>query len=674
VEARELVDQLGKTVMDLEKGAAPGLVARLLRLAHTLKGAARVVKQRDIGDQAHAVEGVLTPYRESTAPLPRDRIEALLGLLDDIGLRVAALAEPSDPEGADPLCLRPAEPLRTVRADITEMDELLDGVTEAHARLGPLRESLGEVERARHLAERLAGGLETPASGENLGGRSQASTDRLRSMADELKALFGGIERSLALGVDRMERELKQVRGAAEHMRLVPAASLFTSLERTARDAAQTLGKRVIFEGRGGDVRLEAHLLDAVQGALTQVVRNAVAHGIEPERDRVDAGKSPEGHVVLVVARRGRRVVFTGEDDGRGVDLEAVRRAAQRGGPLSAETRRLGPEDLLRLLLKGGISTSGSVTEVSGRGVGLDVVRESAESLGGEVNLRTERGKGTRVELSVPLSLASVEVLLVEAGGVLATIPLVAVRGTSRIAASDVVRTASGESVVNDGRVIPFVPLSRVLSGRHPLPRGARPWSAVLVQGGEGLAAVGADRLLGTANVVFRPLPDLAPAGAVVAGASMDEEGNPRIVLDPDALVAEAGRSAAPGPEPAATWAPVLVIDDSLTTRMLERSILESAGYEVDVATSGEEALEKARRREYALFLVDVEMPGMDGFTFVERIHADPALRDIPSILVTSRGEPEDRRRGEEVGALAYIVKSEFDQRTLLERIRELVV
>jgi two-component system chemotaxis sensor kinase CheA len=185
--------------------------------------------------------------------------------------------------------------------------------------------------------------------------------------------------------------------------------------------------------------------------------------------------------------------------------------------------------------------------------------------------------------------------------------------------------------------------------------------------------AVGVDRLLGTARIVVRPLPELAPASPIVAGASLDAGGNPQLVLDPDGLVAAAQGEGAAEAEPIPVRHPVLVVDDSLTTRMLEQSILESAGYEVDVAASAEEALEIARRKRYALFLVDVEMPGMDGFAFVERIRSDPALLDIPAILVTSRAGEEDRQRGRDAGARGYIVKSEFDQAELLTMIRPLI-
>jgi two-component system chemotaxis sensor kinase CheA len=196
----------------------------------------------------------------------------------------------------------------------------------------------------------------------------------------------------------------------------------------------------------------------------------------------------------------------------------------------------------------------------------------------------------------------------------------------------------------------------------------------VVVGVGGRWVALGVDRLLGCAAIVVRPLPALVAAEAVVAGVSLDAEGNPRLVLDPAGLVAAAGRSLrAPAPDPAATLAPVLVIDDSLTTRMLEQSILESAGYQVEVAVSAEEALGKARARTYRLFVVDVEMPGLSGFEFVALTRKDPALRLVPAILVTSLSGAEDRRRGAEAGARGFIVKGEFDQGILLQVIRSLI-
>jgi len=674
IEARELLTELGKGVLDLEKGAGtPDLVPRLLRLAHTLKGAARVVKQPEIADQAHAIEDALAPFRESTEAVPRERIDTLLQLLDAIGGHLATLVPASDgvPAAADQ---PPAEELfRTVRADVAEMDALLAGIAETYAQIAALRRGLAPMQRGRYLADLLAANLVPPRA--RAGGQpaNDSKGDKARSLAEELRMILGALEQGLASSVDQMDRELRQLRDAAEQLRLIPAGALFMSLERTARDAAQTLGKRVDFRGHGSDVRLDAHVLGAVQGALVQLVRNAVAHGVEPPGERQAAGKPAAGRVTLEVARRGRRVAFICKDDGAGVDLEAVRRAAERKGLLPSALEELGAEDLLQLLLRGGISTSAMVTEVSGRGVGLDVVREAAERLSGDVGVRTVAGKGTTLELIVPLSLAAIEALMVESSGIALAIPLDAVRRTMRVAEQAVASIAQGESFVYDGKSIPCVPLARVLNATPVPSRNTHVWSVLVVEAAGRTGAVAVDRVLRTQSIVVRPLPDLVPATPLVAGASLSVEGQPQLVLDPDGLLRETQRAAAPDPLPETAHPLLLVIDDSLTTRMLERSILESAGFEVDVVGSAEEALEEARHKRYALFLVDVEMPGMDGFMFIERARTDPALRDIPAVLVTSRSCAADRRRGQEVGAQAYIVKSEFDQADLLEHIRRLV-
>jgi two-component system chemotaxis sensor kinase CheA len=268
----------------------------------------------------------------------------------------------------------------------------------------------------------------------------------------------------------------------------------------------------------------------------------------------------------------------------------------------------------------------------------------------------------------VPLTLAATEALLVDCGMTVG-IPFDAVAHVMHAAAQHVYQTTRGEEVVFDGRAIPFVRLARWLT---PEAERAAVGPAIVVASGERRAAIGVNGLVGTARLVYRSIPELAPAAAIVAGASLDADGNPQLVLDPDRLVREAEAHVAPAPQPAARVKPVLVVDDSLTTRMLEQSILESAGYDVDLATSAEEALEVARRKSYSLFLVDVEMPGMDGFSFIERIRADNALRDTPAILVTSRNAPEDLQRGRDAGAQDYVVKGEFNQAALLARIREL--
>jgi len=477
-----------------------------------------------------------------------------------------------------------------------------------------------------------------------------------------LRRKLSGADRVLDQTLGQMDREIGLLRDNTEQMRLIAANSLFTGLERAVRDGARALGRLAEFTGEGGEIRLDAPVIEAVQHALMQMVRNAVAHGIEPPEARRAQGKPEEGRVRLRVARRGRRILFECSDDGRGLDLEAIRRAAR--APNATD------EEAARLLLKGGISTSDQVTQAAGRGVGMDVVRDVVQRLGGGLDIRSDPGQGTTFELTVPSSLSAVDMLLVETSGVVSGLPLDSVRRCLRLAPEDFADTGNGLAVRYEEAALPFLPLAELIAA--PRPPAEMRWTAVVVAGHDGLAVIGIDRLLGSTRLVVHPLPEDAPAEDIVAGASLDAGGNPRLMLDPDRLVAAIARSAGGSTTADKPLPAILVIDDSLTTQMLQRSILESAGYRVDVAGSAEIGLEMAKAREYGLFLVDVEMPGMDGFGFIERIRSDPVLYRIPAILVTSRAAPEDLERGRAAGAQGYMIKSAFDQGELLAMIRRL--
>ncbi len=607
IEAGELLEGLNQAVLELERGGSrKDVVGRLLRLAHTLKGASRVVKQPGIAECAHAIEDAFAPYRDGQEIIPQERTNQVLGLLDSIAGKVASLDKPAaEPQGDTP---RPAgeELFETVRVEIEEMDRLLEGVSEASVQLRTLRRELETLDRARQLAGSLLDSVLLQLKIETNGNRWMGNDSRVRTAAEDLRTHLERLGRNLPTGIDQVETEFAQVRDATNRLRLLPASTVFSSLERAVRDAAQSLRKEVLFESFGGANRLDAHVLAALRDALLHVVRNAVAHGIEHPQERLVSKKPAQGRVELRVEQRGARVAFLCHDDGSGIDVEAVRQVAVRKGLVAAsDVASLGLDEAVKIIMKGGVTTTGAVDEVSGRGIGLDVVRETAARLKGDVSIHSEAGKGTTLEISVPVSLSSL--------------------------------------------------LARALRKNDADDQKRRFWSVIVLEGSSGVAAVGVDRLLGTATVVVRPLPPLAVAEASVTGASLNAEGDPQLVLDPEGLVATVCLGRARLPEvSSAKRASVLVIDDSLTTRMLEQSILESAGYEVEVATSGEEGLEKARAKQYGLFLVDVEMPGMDGFEFVSRTQADARLSAVPSILVTSRSAVEDRRRGEQAGARAH--------------------
>ena len=692
VEARELVEGLTQEILQLEKASSslPSEgVARLLRLAHTLKGAARVVMQPRIAERAHTIEEILAPHRASKLPLTKTQVSKLLLLLDEISSQLADISSPALASTTEPARLSAEKPLETLRVETQEMDSLLQTLTEASVQLGAVRKGLGAVDRLRDLNSLLLDLLAVrPRENRAAAAASgMAGIARARSLAEDLRSGIDQFQRSLAVDLERVEGTFVEMRDVTHRLRLIPTQSVFASLALSVRDAAQTLSKRVAFDTLGGDIRLDANMLASLRDALMHVVRNAVAHGVESEAQRIALAKPAIGQVRLEVLRRGSRVVFVCTDDGGGIDVEAVRQAAVARGVVSAAVAKALSADQVIALLGSigafGLSTSREVTELSGRGIGLDVVRATLSQLNGEMRIRSEPGRGVSVEIQVPVSIAALQGLVVEVGGTRVTVPLDAVEQTLRFGDAEVARSAEGDSIIHEGKAIPFLSLDLMLrrsgtGGPHfgnRVNTGIR--SAVVVKSAGRCVAIGVDRLLGAANIVMRALPSVVQADPVVAGVSLDAEGTPQLVLDPAGLVAAAehsrGETFNAASQAQALRAPILVIDDSLTTRMLEQSILEAAGYQVELAVSAEDGLMKAQGNLYSLFIVDVEMPGMDGFGFVAQTRADTVLRDIPAILVTSRDSVEDRLRGQQVGASAYVIKGEFDQMQLLQTIRSLI-
>jgi two-component system chemotaxis sensor kinase CheA len=686
IEAHEILDGLTRGLLDLEKQGGEGeeLIGQCFRYAHTLKGAARVVKQLKIAEVAHAIEDALAPYRESGDPISAEYVTELLRLLDIIREEVVLLDKPAQPieraprlikDGAAPVL--GADRFDTLRIATGEMDEILDGISEAAVQLGPLRagaDAVGHAQRAAaSILDLISARREEGAPTDNA---SQRWLARLEAAAVSLRSSLSFAHREIGSGLGRIQSEFNEVKTRASTLRLVPASAAFGPVELAVRDAAEWLGKHVDLEVSGGDTRLEGHILSALRDALIHIVRNAVDHGIEPPDERIAAGKPPDGRITLRVERRGSRVAFVCSDDGRGIDLAAVRRsAAEKGLIASSDGESVTSQETLMLIFQAGVSTSDMVTEISGRGVGLDVVRTTVARLKGELTARSTPGLGTTLELIVPVSLSSLTALAMGAEGLLALIPLDAVRGTLRLVPGDIIRTAESESILYEGEIVPYAPMVGVLGSKAPpvVPRQA--WSAVIVQWAGQRTALGVDKLLGTVDVLIKPLPAAAGPQAVLLGAAFDAQGDPLLVMDPQGVVA-AVRFAKPvlSDEPSRpVTLPILVIDDSLTTRMLEQSILESAGYQVDLASSGEEGLKKASSRRYSLFIVDIEMPGINGYEFVARAKADATLKRVPVIMVTSLSSAADRRRGIEVGVDDYIVKGEFDQKHFVQKVADLV-
>ena len=681
IEARELIDGLSSGVLGMTRDASDAeQVSRLLRQAHTLKGAARVVRQTSTADRAHRFEELLEPFRLPGNPVARDVVPELLQLLDAMRAELDVLSQPvaaavapvvMDGPQAPPFAVAAlpvalplvpnAEPVSdarfgSVRVDIREMDRLLEDVGVVSVQVERLRRELGELQSAQKLARSIGGAGGT---------RAQAAA----SLAAQLTA----VSRHLSAGIDHSARGLREAQEQINALRLLPASAVFGSLERAAYDAASVLGKDVRFVATGGEQKLEAHILAPLGDALLHVVRNAVDHGIESTAERVAAGKPAQGRIEIGIERRGGMIAIVARDDGRGIDLPSVRDKALANGRIMREqAAALDLDGAIALLVRGGISTKSQVSEISGRGIGLDAARDIALRLKGSLRVRSEPGVGTTVELHVAASLTRLPALIVAVGAQLYSIPLTSVEKALRIERAAITRGSDGEMAMDGSEALPFARLSDLVGTGHE--REPERVTALLVQAPSGRALVAVDRLVGQSEILLRALPQSLGVVDLFMGTSLDADGDPQPMLDADGVVRAVRARRGNQPRVATRARPkILVIDDSLTTRMLEQSILESAGFEVALATSGEEGLSMARRQRYDLFITDVEMPGMNGFEFIAATRADPKLRDTPGIVVSSLHSATDKARGAEVGARAYIVKGEFEQGRFLDTVRSLV-
>jgi two-component system chemotaxis sensor kinase CheA len=456
---------------------------------------------------------------------------------------------------------------------------------------------------------------------------------------------------------------------------MVPASLALELLRRVLREVSGRTGKEADLVLVGAEVRLDRRMVDELRDPLLHLVRNAVDHGIEAPADRARAGKPARGQVRVRVEPRGTRVGVVVEDDGAGLDLAAVRAAAVRGGAVTAEAvAQLSEAEAAQLIFQTGLSTTAAVTEISGRGVGLDVVRDAARRLRGTVTVSHRPGNGTTFDVDLPVSLSASAALLVRFGGELAAIPGDSVSRVLLLAEGDV-GTVAGRPTVRVGTSqLPFAPLSLVLGQTAPAAeaRGRLRPALVLSVGGQRVV-LGVEEVLGQQEILVSGLGSRLAQVSHLAGAAMLDDGRVVGVLAAAELLRRVQPLGGASRDPAPARARILVVDDSLTTRSAMKSLLEIAGYAVLAASDGEEALKLLATSGAQLVVTDVQMPRLDGFGLVRRIKADPRLRATPVVLVTSLEAPEDRALGLEAGAEGYLVKREVERGRLLDLVRQLL-
>jgi two-component system, chemotaxis family, sensor kinase CheA len=463
-------------------------------------------------------------------------------------------------------------------------------------------------------------------------------------------------------------------------MRLIPFDFIVAGFQRSVRDLARDMGKQIIFDVNGASVEIDKTVLDALKDPLTHLIRNAVDHGIESPKERQLNGKSPTGHIRIDVEQRGSEIVIMVHDDGYGIDVQRVRRAIVRQKLLTeTEAQTLGDDEVRFYIFHPGLTTSEKVTAVSGRGMGMDIVRDRVESLRGRVSIHSEIGVGTTVILNVPVSLTRIRCILLRIGEQEFAVPSVVVARMQPINRSEIFTAEGQEMIVVNGQPVPLLALGNVL-GLPTISNFKDHAQLLLLQTANRTVAFEVDELLNERELVLKPLGREIARAQYVSGAALLGSGDVVIVLDANDLVRAATGTSLPRRTAIYNLPPqtqrrlrVLVVDDSITTRTLEKNILETAGFEVYTAIDGAEAWAMMGETDFDVVISDVEMPKMNGLELTTRIKQTGQYRNIPVILLTSLSKPEQREAGLRAGADAYLVKTQFDQSELLQTIQAVV-
>ena len=740
IEAAEHVGTLNRDLLALEAATLPAerqaLLQGLERAAHSLKGASRAVGIASVESVAHPLETVFHAVRNGTLTLNPAVADVLYDVLDTLGALLAgdtpdlppviaalealvvhpeqapALLQtlsivPPSPEDriadrtaermADashrtselPLNVaasaeRTTESTATIRVATHRLDDLLTDVGDLLITSASYEQRTVTVQQLRQAHQRWqrdwrrvrtvylhAVRAATPDWPPLLDFLNQ--TQHYMRISDQLLTT---LEQGLAQDNLHLRRIVTALQDNTRQARLVPFETHVTLLQRAVRDLARDQGKTVTLTISGAALELDRQVLEAITDPLLHLTRNAVDHGLEAPAGRIAAGKPSAGSLNVALAQRGGELTISISDDGAGIDVNAVRQQARRLiSP--AEIDALADPEALALVMLPGLSTRSQVTAISGRGVGLDVVRRNVEALHGRVEIDSVFGQGTTFRLIVPISMSTIRCMLVRVGADTYALPTTVIEQVIRVR-PDESFNAGGRRLIRVGtRTLPLATLAEVLAR----PGGEAPTYALILAAAERRAVFLFDDALTEQEVVVKPLAASLAALPYIAGATLLGSGEVVIILSASDLIRTA-QTAVPGEAPrpllvmpvnAPPIRRVLVVDDSITTRTLEKNILEAAGYLVTTAVNGLEALELLTTTACDALVSDVEMPRMDGFDLTARVRSLDRLATLPIILVTSLDSEEQRERGLRVGADRYIVKGSFDQSELLQALEQLI-
>ncbi|MDB9528301.1 hybrid sensor histidine kinase/response regulator [Oscillatoria sp. CS-180] len=716
--SEERLQQLETNLLYLEKHPQDGAtLAALMREAHSLKGDSRSAGVDSVEGLAHALEDVLTSVQRQELELDPAICDRLYQGLDAMGQLVqeavtgepahvntehllAALRETLPPldtqeSETEPLSApltetatsltRPEPPLRrtediaqidTVRVQTRELDVLMAQVEELAVTRIQVAQTSAQTNQLIDLWEAWK-----TSENEELDPEELTYEERLENLLMSLRS-------TIQDNSSKLELVAEDLRDRIRKLQLIPLSMLFQPLPRVVRDLAKQQSKAVNLILEGEDNSADKRLLQGIKDALMHLVRNAIDHGIEPPKDRIAAGK-PETATLRVKAHQTAiSLMIEISDDGRGLDTEQIKRTAiKRRLYRPEELETMSVSQIQRLILAPGFSTRSFITEISGRGVGLDVVQTQVEKLKGSIQIDSVPGQGCTFRLQLSTALSTANVLLVKTQGISLALPIDFLQTSLLVSPEQIVTEDGQDTLVIDNQTIPVANLIDVLELRNspiynwvarPAPMTGDRRPCILIKVGNEQAGFFVDELVDQREVVSKALSPILKRVPNVTGATILGTGEICMILNPSDLLKSLQQQSlsetVTPPQPETTrQSVILLVEDSPTVRTQEKRLFEKAGYEVVTARNGREGYNTLKTGKFDAIVSDVEMPHLDGFSLVAKIRELPKYDDLPIILVTTLDSDEDRQRGAEAGANAYILKGRFNQEALLETLERLI-
>jgi len=730
IEAEEHLSSIVNTIFLLEKDSnvedyEPHLES-IHRETHSLKGAARAVNLTNVEIICRTLEDVFSACKQKKLQLSTDLFDTIHQALDvivkilgadpltgncnfeDVNLvkhcldelmagRILEVGEkkPSIEMGQQTITLETVRiPMPKLASLLLEMEEMISIKLLIKQRLNELSELkllLNQYKREQDdycasfkKASKLLGGND---------GLSYARSELDKKLTDyypwseqKFKMLISKVvqlhkeishdSHFIDISVDNLLNETKKIL-------LFPFSSILNIFPKVVRDLAKDSHKEIDLVIKGDNIEIDRRILDEIKDSLIHIVRNAVDHGILIMQERQALGKKPNGTITITISQlSAREVEIVINDDGQGVDIDALKLAAVKHGILSSDDASLVAEDAaVDYLFYSGVSTKGTLSDLSGHGLGMAIAKEKVEKLGGNIFVESQRGIGTTFKIKLPVTLSTFKGILCQAENESFIVPTHQVERVLRVKQADILLIGNQPVINLAGEVLPLFHLSAVLS----LPRVQETtdklyFPLLVVRKGDKLVALFVDEIVSETEILVKTITGSATVGKIITAATVLGSGHVVPILNMSELDMFLSDEAlymatqlSDNPESLINEKEILLVDDSITTRMLLKNILETAGYRVTTAVDGIDALNKIKRNSFALLVTDIEMPNMDGFGLIERIRADKALSTLPVIIITTRESKEDRIRGIDVGADAYIVKKGLNDTDLIEVISELI-